>query len=253
MGSGTTLAGGLVQHDGSCSGDVERADAAGHGNAQQVVAGATNEIMQPRAFPSKDQNTVAGEIKPVVIGRASLVQTDDPNILTFQILERTNQIDDARDAEMCGGSCAGLHGDRAQGCRTSLREDNAVDAGAVGNTQQRAKILGVLDAIESEQETGGAALYRDKEILDGQYFLRTYDRYDALMRWCSGELCELLASFLPDSYAGLAARSDEAGKPLIVAFAGDQNMVKTAFAGFQGLLDRMEAVENFHESSLDCR
>ena len=169
---------------------------------------------------------------------------------TLQIFERTNQIDDARDAEVFGGACAGLHGHRTQWCRTPLGENDAVDAGSIGHAQQCAEILRIFNAIEREQQAGRSGLHRNKEILDGQCFLRANNCDDALMRWCSGELCELLAGFLPDAHAGLATRGNQAGKPVVVALARDQNMVKAALAGFEGFLDGMEAVENFHESSL---
>ena len=33
-----------------------------------MIAGATDELVQPRAFAAQHQNTVAGEIEPVVVG-----------------------------------------------------------------------------------------------------------------------------------------------------------------------------------------
>jgi hypothetical protein len=253
VGSSAALTRSLIQYDRAGSGDVERANASGHGDAQKVIAGAADEIMQPRAFAAQNEHTIAGEVELVVVGCTTLIEANNPNVLTLQLLKRTDEVDDTGDAQMFGGSCAGLHGNRAQGCRTPLREDDAVDAGSIGYAQQCAKILRIFDAIESEHQPGSAGPHRRKNILDRQFFLRTYDRYDALMRWCSGKLRELLAGFLPNSHAGLAARSDEVGKSVVVAFAGDQNMIKTALAGFKGLLDGMEAVENFHDSSLDCR
>ena len=218
-----------------------------------MIAGAAHQVVQSRTFAAEDKREVAAEIEQVVVGRTALIETDNPNILAFQLLKRTNQVDDPCDAQVLRCASAGLHGDRAQGCGTPFREDDAVHAGSIGDTQQGAKILGVFDAIESEYQPCGAGLYRNKEIFDGQRFLRTYNCNYALMRRRSGELCELLPGFLLDSYAGLAARSNETDKAVVVAFTGNQDMIKTASTGLEGLLDGMEAVENFHESSLDCR
>ena len=66
---GTALAEGLVEHDGAGCGDVQRADAAGHGNAQQVVAGAADQIVQPGAFAAQNEDAVAGEVELVVVRR----------------------------------------------------------------------------------------------------------------------------------------------------------------------------------------
>ena len=55
-GSGAALAGGFVEDDGSCGGDVERTDAAGHGDAQQMVAGAADKIVQAGAFAAEDED-----------------------------------------------------------------------------------------------------------------------------------------------------------------------------------------------------
>ena len=64
---------------------------------------------------------------------------------------------------------------------------------------------------------------------------------------------EMLAWLLANANTGLTAVSNEAGEPVVMALAGDEDMVKPATAGLECLLNRMEAVENFHECSLDCR
>ncbi len=67
LGGGAALAGGFVEDDGSGGGDVERADAAGHGNAQQMVAGAADQIVQARAFAAEHDDEIAGEVELVVV------------------------------------------------------------------------------------------------------------------------------------------------------------------------------------------
>ena len=63
----SALAEGLVEHHRPGGRNVERTDAAGHGNAQQVVAGAPDQIVQPRALAAQHQNAVAGQVELVVV------------------------------------------------------------------------------------------------------------------------------------------------------------------------------------------
>ena len=48
-GSSAPLAGGFVENDGAGRGDIKRADASGHGDAQQMVAGAADKIVEATA------------------------------------------------------------------------------------------------------------------------------------------------------------------------------------------------------------
>jgi len=77
--------------------------------------------------------------------------------------------------------------------------------------------------------------------------------HDALMGGGAGELGELLAGFLADAEAGLAARADELEEARVVAFAGYDDLVKPAPPGAQGLFDRMEAIEDVHMDSVEGR
>jgi hypothetical protein len=70
--------------------------------------------------------------------------------------------------------------------------------------------------------------------------------YDALVSGSLGELGQLLAGFLADANAGIAAEVDKALDAGIFALAGHQNVVEAPASGLERLLDRMQAVENFH-------
>ncbi len=85
-GGGAALAGGFVEDDGSGGGDVEGTDAAGHGDAQQVVAGAADQVVEAGAFAAEDEDTVAGEVELVVVGGAAFVEADDPDVLLASAL-----------------------------------------------------------------------------------------------------------------------------------------------------------------------
>jgi hypothetical protein len=60
-------------------------------------------------------------------------------------------------------------------------------------------------------------------------------------------LGELFAGFLADADAGLAAKGDQAFEALVLALAGDDDLVEAALASLESLLNRVHAVQNFHE------
>ena len=75
-----------------------------------MVAGFADQIVEAFALAAEDQDQIAGEVELVVVGGAALVETDDPEILLLELLKGADQIDDAGDAEVLGGSGAGLDG-----------------------------------------------------------------------------------------------------------------------------------------------
>ncbi len=90
-----------------------------------------------------------------------------------------------------------------------------------------------------------------EEIFEGEELLRADERDDALVGGSFGGERELLARLLKDADAGLAALGDEAVEAVVVALAGDEDVVEAAAAGLESFLDRMQAVENFHGISLE--
>ncbi len=57
---------------------------------------------------------------------------------------------------------------------------------------------------------------------------------------------ELLARSLKDANARVTALCDKAAETIIVALAGDEDVVESAAAGLESFRNRMQAVENFH-------
>jgi hypothetical protein len=147
------------------------------------------------------------------------------------------------------GSGAGFDGDRAEWSGAALCEEDAVDAGTVGDAKKGAEILRVFNPVEREDKTSGGILcgwVRFEKILEGQGFLRMDERDNALVIGGFSSDSELLAWPLKDANAGVAALDDEAGEAIIVALAGDEDVVESAAAGLESFRNRMQAVENFH-------
>ena len=63
---------GFIEDDCACRRYIERADTAGHGDSQQVIAGLANKIVESGAFAAEDQNAVSSEIELVVVGGSAV-------------------------------------------------------------------------------------------------------------------------------------------------------------------------------------
>ena len=253
VGSGAPLASGFEEDSGSSGGDVEGADAACHGDMQQMIAGAADKIVKAGAFAAEDDDEIAGEIELVVGGGTALVEPHDPEIATLELFEGANEIDDAGDAEVFGGSGAGLNGGGAERSGAALGEEDAVDAGAIGDAKKSAEVLRVFNAVEREDEAGGGVADGGRgheKVLEGERFLRVDERDYALVSGSFGGERELLARFLADADARVAALDDETGNArvmaVVLALAGDEDVIEAAAAGLERFRDRMQAVEDFH-------
>jgi hypothetical protein len=248
FGSGAALASGFIEDDGSSGGNVERADAARHGNAQEMVASTADKIVQTGALATEDEDEIAGKVELVVIRGAVFVEADDPEVVLLEVFKRADQVDHSGDAEMLGCTGTGFDGYGAEGRCAAFCEDNTVDSGAVGHAQKGAEVLRIFNAIDREDKTRGeTGHWRSKQVFDGEKFMRADVRDNALVGRCLGGGGQLVAGLLKDADLSLPALCDEALEPLVMAFAGDQYVVKTPFAGLERFFNRVQAVENFHE------
>jgi hypothetical protein len=233
IGGVAALAEGFVEDNRSGGGDVEGAYAAGHGDAEQVVAGFADEVVEACAFAAEDEDAVAAEIELVVVGCAAFVESNDPHILALELFKGADEVDDSGDAEMLGCAGAGLHGDRAERSGTTLGEDDAVYACAVGYTEKSAEVLGVFNAVEGEQQAARAdfLMVWGEKVFDGQRLLRAHHGHYALMGRSLGQERQLLAGILTNANTGLAESGDEMFETQIFALAGDYHLVKATPAG----------------------
>jgi hypothetical protein len=173
---------------------------------------------------------------------AALIQTDNPEILPLQLFQGTHQVHHAGDAQVLGCAGACFDGNRAQRGRTALGEYDAVNPSAVGDAQESAEILRVFHAVEGEQQAGNSGPLRQEKVFDGQELLRVNHGHNALVSGVLGKLRQLLAGFLANGDATLAAESDETRQTLVVPLASHQKMVEAPAAGFECLFDRMDAI-----------
>ena len=218
-----------------------------------MVAAFAGEIVEAFAFASKYEDAVAGEVEVVVVLGAALVESDDPKIAALELFECADEIDDAGEANVLGCSGAGLYGDRAERGGTAFSEYDAINACAIGDAEKRAEVLGVFNAVESENEAGfGLAVVTEDglvEVFEGEELLRADEGYDALMAFGAGEMRELLAGLGADADAALTAQENELVNAL-GGLAGDDDLVKASTACLERLLNRMNSVQNFHTFSV---
>ena len=169
-GGGAALAHGFVHDDGAGDGDVERGDRAGHGDAEEVVAGLLDQVVEAGAFAAEDEDAVGAEVEVGVVGGAALVEAEDPDVGLLHLLEGADEVGDAGDADVLGGAGGGFGDGGGDGGGAALGEDDAVDAGAVGGAEEGAEVVGVLDAVEGEEEAvvGWSGFLRGEQVFDGE-------------------------------------------------------------------------------------
>ena len=210
-----------------------------------MVAGAAREVVEAFAFTAEDDDGVGGEVIGVVINAATLVEADAPDVLLLELLKRADEIDDAGDAQVFCGAGRGFDGDGAQGSGAALGKDDAIDAGSVGRAQERAEVLGVFHAVESEQEAGAGGIFRGgDEVFEGEEFAFADEGDDALVTWRFGHAGELVAILKTHANALRAAEIDDALDLLrgatLLSVAADADMIETAVAGLESFFDGVQ-------------
>lgn len=227
--TGATLASGFKEDDSAGGGDVERSHLTGHRNAEQVVAGMADQLVQTSAFASEDDYGIGREVAAVVILGAALVEANDPEVVGLEGFEGADKVDHAREAEMLGGSGGGLNGGGGKGGGAALGEEDAIDAGGFGGTQQRAEILWILNAVEGEEKAG---ILTVEEVFDVEEVAFPDDGDDALVGRGSGETGEGIARLGTGPDAGGAAEGGDSGKAGVMsgaeALLSEANVIEAA-------------------------
>jgi hypothetical protein len=241
------LAGGFEEDDRAGGRDIERRHLARHGDAQEVVAGAADQVVQTGPFSAKDDYGIGREVAAVVILGASLVESDNPEVVGFEGFKGADEVDDTGEAEMLGGSGGGLDRGGAERGGAAFGEEDAIDAGGFGSAKKSAKVLRVFHAVESEDEAG---VRTGEEVFDFKEGALADEGDNSLVSRGAGETGEGFAGFGAEFDASGVAElgyGREAGVAASAeALLGDADVVEAAAPGSKGLLDGMEAVQNIH-------
>src|SRR5215218_6343122 len=146
---GGTAAADLEEGEGAGDGGVEAFDVAGHGDVDEDVARLSDQAVEAGAFASHhDADGFVGELEGEQAGVGGAVEADAPDAGVAEVLDGSGEVRDLGDG---GAAVAG--------------EDQTVAAGGFGAAGEGAEVVGVLDAVESEEEGGFAAGQGDGEEL----------------------------------------------------------------------------------------
>ena len=216
-----------------------------------MVAGALDEVVEAGAFAAEDEAAVLAEVEVGVAGLAAFVEADDPDVGLLHGFEGAGDVDDLGDADVLGGSGGGFGDDGADGSGAALGEDDAVDTGTVGGAEQGAEVVGVFDSVEGEEEavsagSGGGV----EQVFEGEEGAFAQESDDALVGVGLGVAGELVAGFGVDADAGGAGELEHAIHARVAAVTCDGDVVQPPGTGPESLFHRMQAVENFHASSV---
>ena len=169
-------------------------------------------------------------------------------------LKGAGDVDDLGDADVLGGTGGGFGGDGAEGGGAALGEDDAVDTGTIGGTEQSAEVVRVFDAIEGKEEAvAGGAEGSVKKVLESEEFALADEGDDALVGIGFAVAGELIARLGADADAFEAAEFEKrvhARVAAALALAGDADVIERPGTRAQGLLDGVQAVQNIHGSSV---
>jgi hypothetical protein len=214
-----------------------------------MIAGAADQVVQARAFASKDDYRVRREVELVVILGAALVEADAPEVVLLEDFEGTDHVDDAGDTEMLGRPRRGFDGDGAERGGAAFGDDDAVDAGTLGAAEESAEILRIFDAVEGEDEAGLGTL---EDVFKVEELAFADHGDDSLVGSCLSHAGEGVARLKAGFDARFAAEVEELGEAVVrglaraVALARDAHVVETAGPGAESFFDRVQAVQVFH-------
>ena len=109
--------------------------------------------------------------------------------------------------------------------------------------------MGVFYAVEGEKEAAVGAGGRIEEVFEGEEFALADEGYDALVGVGLAVAGELVAGLGADANAFGAGELEDgvdAGVAAGFALASYAEVVEGSGAGAEGLLDRVQAVQNIH-------
>lgn len=210
--------------------------------------------MKAGTFAAQDKADVLAKIEVGVIGCAALVQTNDPDVLLLHGFEGARDVNNLGDADVLAGACRGFGRDWGKWRRSTLGKDYAVDAGAVCGTEECTEIVGVLYPVEGEKKpVAGRAGRGLEQIFEGEELALAQEGDDALVSVGAAVTSELIAWLGGDANAfgtGKGENRIEAWIATCFPLAGHTDVIQRARTGSEGLLNRVQAVQNIHRFSV---
>jgi hypothetical protein len=229
---------------GSGDGGVEAFDLAGHRDADEDVAGVTDEAVEAGAFaPDDDADGLVGQLEGEQAGVGGAVEADGPDAGGLELFDSSGEVGDLGDGEVLEGSGGGLDGDGGEGGAAVAGEDQAVAAGGFGAAGEGAEVVRVFDAVEGEEEGGlPAGEGSGQELGQADGLDRGHDGEDALVGAAAGFGVDQGAGDGLDLDAAALGEVEEVAEGGPAGAGGEQDPVHGA-AGAQGLDDGAAALD----------
>ena len=181
-------------------------------------------------------------IERVVALGAALVESNRPDVLFLQVIERARDVDHPRHRQMLGGSSRSLDDRPGYARRAPIGNDGPVHSGAVGRAQQGPQVVRIFHSVQHQQEDVFAAAFGD-QIVDAGKRLPRSECHHSLVRVGAGCAVDLLARNKAHRNSLVPAVVDDALHAGIGAVAADGYVVEAALPRLQRLADRMNAVD----------
>lgn len=158
------LADGFEEADAGGDGDVEAFDFAGHGDLGEEVAVFAGEAAHAGAFGAHDDADGAFEID-LVDGLGGFISgADEPDAEFFEFVHGAGEVGDADDGDVFGTAAGNAEDGFGDGSGFVLGEDNGSDACGIGGAEASSEVMGVLDAVEDEDNGVGPGLDEGVEV-----------------------------------------------------------------------------------------
>ena len=172
-----------------------------HRDGCQKVAAFPHKPPEACAFGAEDDRGRNSEVDRVIRRRSFTGQTDGPNAGGLQVLERPGDVDDLGDPDMGKGAGGCLGGRTSERRRAAALDDDSVDAGGIRGPQDGAKVLGIFNAVENDDQRDMRIAY---EIVDAVVLQALDVRSDTLMDALPGLPIENLSGDLANAHTVFA-------------------------------------------------
>ena len=216
-----------------------------HRNRHQKIAVFAHQIVQSLAFGAEHDGAMHLVVNRVISLLAALVQSDDPQILLFQFLERARYVRDFRDGKVFARSRRNLRHRACDRGGTAFGNHHAIGSGGVGGAQDRSQIVRIFDSIEHDDQRLLAATRRHQVIEIAILFCRSRG-HQSLMRGVAGNFVEFHARQNAHRNADLAALVNHPLQANIFSLLGDADPLEVAPARLERFRNRIDSVENVH-------
>src|SRR5579863_4155298 len=154
-----SLPSGLVQGDRRRRRYVQAARRTGHRNPYQPIARLPHQPSESRSLRTKNERGRLSVVRRVVPVFSLAGESDGPHAQTLQFLDGPRDVHDGRDPHVTHGASRRFHRGAIERRRVAGLPYDARPAHRINRSDNRTDILGILDAIEHDDErrTGGLA------------------------------------------------------------------------------------------------